>query len=64
VPELVDLPAGCPFAGRCAWTVPECLAAPIAPHDFGNGHEARCIRLEDVARDIAKQAAAPRKAPA
>jgi peptide/nickel transport system ATP-binding protein len=52
VPELVDLPAGCPFAGRCAWTIDECLAAPIAPREQGHGHEARCIRLEEVARDV------------
>ncbi|RYX94223.1 MAG: ABC transporter ATP-binding protein [Comamonadaceae bacterium] len=57
VPELVDLPSGCPFAGRCAWTVPECLAAPIAPRDLGGGHEARCIRLDDVAQDFAVKAA-------
>src|SRR4051812_24378252 len=24
VPELMDLPAGCRFAGRCAFTIPEC----------------------------------------
>jgi peptide/nickel transport system ATP-binding protein len=52
VPELVDLPAGCPFAGRCAWTIPECLAAPIAPRELSHGHEARCIRLEAVARHV------------
>ena len=59
VPELVDLPAGCPFAGRCAWTVPECLAAPIAARDLGDGHAARCIRLEDVARDMQARSTAP-----
>ncbi|HVE55101.1 MAG TPA: ABC transporter ATP-binding protein, partial [Ramlibacter sp.] len=26
VPELVDLPKGCPFAGRCRFTIPECNA--------------------------------------
>jgi oligopeptide/dipeptide ABC transporter ATP-binding protein len=31
VPELVDLPAGCPFAGRCSFTVDACHAhAPAA----------------------------------
>src|SRR4029078_1408114 len=24
VPELVDLPAGCPFAGRCRFTIEDC----------------------------------------
>ena len=27
VPELVDLPAGCPFADRCGWVVDACRAA-------------------------------------
>jgi len=45
VPELADLPAGCPFAERCALVVDDCRrevppAAPVAP-----GHAARCIRL-------------------
>jgi peptide/nickel transport system ATP-binding protein len=28
VPELVDLPAGCPFAGRCRFTVPDLPHTP------------------------------------
>ena len=34
VPELADLPAGCAFAGRCAYVVPAChhtTAQPRAP---------------------------------
>ena len=49
VPELVDLPPGCPFAGRCAFTVPECSARKPEPVPLGHGHTARCIRLDDVA---------------
>ena len=33
VPELVDLPPGCPFAGRCGFTIPDChvtVPPPIA----------------------------------
>ena len=45
VPELVDMPAGCPFADRCAWAVDACRAAPPAPVRVGPGHEARCIRI-------------------
>jgi peptide/nickel transport system ATP-binding protein len=46
VPELADLPLGCPFAERCAWVVDGCRrelppAVPVAP-----GHAARCIRLD------------------
>ena len=49
VPELVDLPPGCPFAGRCAFTIPECHVTPPPPVEVGPGHHARCIRLDAVA---------------
>jgi peptide/nickel transport system ATP-binding protein len=56
VPELVDLPAGCPFAGRCGFTIPECYDTVPPPYEVEAGHDARCIRLDAVA---AAQAAAP-----
>lgn len=49
VPELADLPAGCPFAGRCPRTIAACHAALPAAVDLGAGHMARCIRLGDGA---------------
>ncbi|AMO22766.1 ABC transporter ATP-binding protein [Ramlibacter solisilvae] len=49
VPELVDLPPGCPFAGRCAFTVPECHVTAPPSHQVGPAHRARCIRLDAVA---------------
>jgi peptide/nickel transport system ATP-binding protein len=48
VPELVDLPAGCPFAGRCGFTIPDCHATYPPPFATGPEHRARCIRLEAV----------------
>ena len=52
VPDLADLPAGCPFAGRCPRTMDACLdALPPAvalDADLGGGHMARCIRLGDA----------------
>jgi peptide/nickel transport system ATP-binding protein len=51
VPELVELPKGCPFAGRCRWTIPECNAGLPAAVGVEQGHTARCIRLETVARE-------------
>jgi peptide/nickel transport system ATP-binding protein len=51
VPELVDLPPGCPFAGRCRLTVPECHVTPPPPVEVGPGHHARCIRLDAVAAE-------------
>jgi peptide/nickel transport system ATP-binding protein len=48
VPELVDLPAGCPFADRCAWVVDACRAAPPLPVEVGPAHAASCIRIGAV----------------
>jgi peptide/nickel transport system ATP-binding protein len=45
VPELVDMPPGCPFADRCAWVVDACRAAPPPAVGVGPFHEARCIRV-------------------
>jgi len=52
VPELADLPAGCPFADRCAIAADACRAAPPPAVAVGPGHDARCIRL-DAARELA-----------
>jgi peptide/nickel transport system ATP-binding protein len=46
VPELADMPAGCPFADRCDRVVDACRAAPPPAVTVGPGHEARCIRIE------------------
>ena len=49
VPELVDLPPGCPFAGRCAFTADECHATRPLPVPLAQGHTVRCLRLDAVA---------------
>jgi len=54
VPELADLPHGCPFADRCDWATPECSAAPPPAFEIGPAHFARCIHLDRVAADAAK----------
>ncbi len=45
VPELADMPPGCPFADRCERVVAECRAAPPRPVAVGPGHQARCVRI-------------------
>ncbi|MCW8199314.1 ABC transporter ATP-binding protein [Verminephrobacter aporrectodeae subsp. tuberculatae] len=52
VPELVDLPAGCPFAGRCAYTAADCYhERPRATRVAADaGHEVRCLRQEAIAQ--------------
>ncbi len=54
VPELADLPAGCPFADRCAHVIDACRPAMPAPVAVTPVHAARCIRvfdLPEVSRD-------------
>jgi len=51
VPELADLPPGCPFAGRCRFTIPDCHVTAPPPVEVGPGHLVRCIRLDAVAAD-------------
>ncbi len=51
VPELVDLPKGCPFAGRCRYTVDACHATRPPEVQLPHEHLVRCIRLEDIAAE-------------
>ncbi|WP_192888448.1 ABC transporter ATP-binding protein [Paracidovorax avenae] len=57
VPEIGALPPGCPFAGRCAFTAPDCDAGLPEPVAVGPAHHARCIRLEAVKAAQAAQTA-------
>ena len=50
VPELADLPPGCPFAGRCPFTIADCHATVPPPLEVEPGHHVRCIRLDAVAQ--------------
>jgi peptide/nickel transport system ATP-binding protein len=49
VPDLIDLPPGCPFADRCTLAVDACSAAPPPPVAIDPGHSARCIRVDAAA---------------
>ena len=46
VPEVIDLPAGCPFHDRCSLAGPDCAASRPGPTDLGNEHRANCLRLD------------------
>ena len=58
VPELVDLPPGCPFAGRCAFTIDACFTTVPAPTKLPGGHTVGCIRLDAVRAAVRAAAAA------
>ena len=45
VPELIDLPAGCPFAERCDLAIEACRSALPPAVTVAPGHAARCIRI-------------------
>ncbi len=49
VPELADLPVGCPFAERCSLVVDDCRRALPALVPVGPAHAARCLRLDAMA---------------
>ena len=49
VPELADMPIGCPFADRCDLVQDACRAAQPPVVEIGPGHQARCLRAEATA---------------
>ncbi len=46
VPELADLPPGCPFTDRCRLAIAACRDTVPPAVAIGPGHEARCLRVE------------------
>ena len=48
MPDLLDLPAGCPFAGRCAFTAEACYTTVPPPTLLADGHVVRCLRLDAI----------------
>ena len=48
VPELIDMPAGCPFADRCPLVIGDCRRALPAVETVSPGHAVRCIRWQQA----------------
>jgi peptide/nickel transport system permease protein len=48
VPAPGNWPAGCRFAARCSLATAACESGPIVMHATEPGHDARCIRIEDL----------------
>jgi peptide/nickel transport system ATP-binding protein len=53
VPELADLPKGCPFADRCALVEERCRAALPEAVEVAAGHRVRCVRTDVSMADAA-----------
>jgi len=49
-PDLVSLGRGCPFAPRCGWVAPECLAGDVPLVAVGADHWSRCLRVDRLAQ--------------
>jgi peptide/nickel transport system ATP-binding protein len=45
VPELADMPVGCPYADRCERVIDACRRGRPPPVPVGAAHEARCLRV-------------------
>ncbi len=54
VPELLDLPEGCPFSDRCSFALAQCVSERPAVSEVGQAHGARCFRLDAVAAQTAE----------
>jgi peptide/nickel transport system ATP-binding protein len=46
VPELADMPTGCPFAERCSQAEERCRAADPPNVEVAPGHFARCVKAD------------------
>ena len=57
-PSLVNLPAGCAFAARCAYRFPACGQTPALTDKLGNGHLDAC-HLDPQAKKDARASATP-----
>lgn len=53
VPELADMPAGCPFAERCSLAEDRCRTADPPNVQVAPGHWARCVQAEAALQETA-----------
>ncbi|MGE3277574.1 MAG: ABC transporter ATP-binding protein [Vicinamibacterales bacterium] len=59
VPDLADLPPGCPFAPRCPERMAVCDSAPPAPTPMGEGRRVRCYLHGPAAEPVHPVEVAP-----
>lgn len=51
-PDMLNPPAGCPFAPRCTEAREICLSTPPPFVDLGDGHHSRCWLLTEEAKTL------------
>ena len=49
-PSASEALSGCPFAGRCPFTIDACRLEPPPPVTVGDDHLVRCIRVDELGR--------------
>ena len=52
-PDLLHLPAGCPFAPRCPVSTPDCAVTPVRLAPVGPGHLTACLYPERTGGGVA-----------
>ncbi len=57
-PDLLNPPAGCPFAARCPYACRACAAYMPEETDFENAHACRCWLYHEGAEELRKKAEA------
>jgi peptide/nickel transport system permease protein len=48
VPAPTEMPLGCRFHPRCPYAVPACASTPVDLRSIGDGHRARCLRVDEL----------------
>ena len=51
-PNLKKPPAGCRFAERCSYAMPQCKVYSVGYNDYGDGRGGRCLLSEEELRDL------------
>jgi peptide/nickel transport system ATP-binding protein len=64
VPTPDEVADRCPFAPRCGWCRPACIAGPVALAPVDDGRLSACVRIGEIRTELAAaRAAATREAP-
>ena len=52
VPAPDEVAGGCPFAPRCPWAMPECLAGDPPLREVAHGRRSACVRIDDIRGEL------------